>query len=136
MKKLLIITIFATLSCYVFSQEVVIRDTLRGNFFPNNSVTHLTVSGEIDARTFLFIFRNMPNLTYLDLSQAKIVSYKGRFYPIFDRSSNSYDYASNKIPEYALYNCSNLKKVILPESLTAIASSAFRATGIDSVVIP
>ena len=129
MRKLLIIIFFTTFTCSVFSQEVI-RDTLCGNNV-RYDVTHLTVTGEIDAITFLYRFRNLPNLTYLDLSQARIVSCKITVY-----GYNTEQYQDNEIPNNAFFRMRTLKKVILPESVVRLGVNAFSETQIDSIVIP
>jgi hypothetical protein len=137
MKKTLIITIFATLSCSVFSQKVEVRDTLHGNSI-NFNATHLTVTGEIDAKTF-FLIRDMSNLTHLDLSQAQIVAYKGsleHYRYSTDSNSSFLESKDNELPQDAFSYMENLKKVILPESLVSFGGMAFNDTNIDSIIIP
>jgi len=127
MKKLLIITFLITLSCSVFSQEVIC-DTLYGI---RSDVTHLTVAGKIDVRNFMFIKCFYPNLTHLDLSQAQIVSYED-YYKRYLSNSNK----DNEIPSFIFQYNKKLKRIILPESLISIGYMAFDNTNIDSIVIP
>ena len=136
MKKLFIITILIILSCSAFSQEVI-RDTLYGSntlLHNRRDVTHLTVLGKIDARTFKFMRDSLINLTYLDLSKAQIVAYEEieETNPYWVYPKGRYDtiyYNANEIPKNAFYHTHwghpHLKKVILPEALIAVGREAF-----------
>ena len=164
MKRLFVITFLIVLACSVFSQEVI-RDTLRSNnlYHKRFDVTHLTVLGKIDAGTFKFMRDRLLNLTYLDLSQVKIVSYEGKegtnsniitsynrqegttkiLYMYRAESSNSIvsadflKYKDNEIPNSAFQSHKNLKEVILPQSLVSIGYAAFAdCINLSSIKIP
>jgi hypothetical protein len=91
------------------------------------AVTHLTLTGSIDARDVRFMRDSMPFLTELDLSGATVVAYEGEAGTIPDTLA----YPAGEMPEYSFYNPStataktSLTSVKLPESLTAIGSAAF-----------
>ena len=146
MKKIFIITLLAILSCSAFSQEVISEILYGGKLLRkcHRDVTHLTVLGKIDARTFKFIRDSLPDLTYLNLSKTRIVSYKVKekrtnWGEVF---INTIHYKANELPDVAFYSppwdVGNryLKKVILPKSLVAIGIAAFAEVLIDSIVIP
>jgi hypothetical protein len=91
------------------------------------TISHLTLTGNIDARDVRFMRDSMPFLTELDLSGATVVAYEGEV------GTNPYilSYPANEMPEYSFYNPSSataktsLASMKLPESLTAIGSAAF-----------
>jgi uncharacterized repeat protein (TIGR02543 family) len=91
------------------------------------TVSHLTLTGVIDARDVKFMRDNMPVLTELDLSGAVVTAYSGEDGTIFE----SYSYPANEMPPYSFYNSSNgtakasLAAVKLPAGLTSIGSAAF-----------
>lgn len=77
-------------------------------------INRLTVtSGQLNSDDFYQI-RQMPNLTYLDLSGVDIA----------------------EIPSQALRYCRNLKTVILPKTLTTIANQAFAYSGVKYITLP
>jgi uncharacterized repeat protein (TIGR02543 family) len=92
------------------------------------SVTHLTLTGLIDARDVKFMRDAMPFLTELDLSGVIVVAYEGEG----GTSPQGYQsYPANEMPQYAFYNGSNgiakafLTSVKLPAGLTSIGERAF-----------
>ena len=137
-KKILVIILFTTLSCSAFSQEVI-RDTLflrdyrytsyRVKLSVRSDVTHLTVRGLILPTYFKYICEELPNLTYLDLSQSKAVDW-------IIHNKNDYEIIENQIPKEVFRFKQKLEKVILPDSLISVGDYAFAYTGIDSITIP
>jgi len=105
-----------------------------------NSLTSLELSGTIDARDFKTMRDEMPVLSKIDLSDVTIISYTGSGGTNFN--GNSIYYPANTIPDYAFTNASwqgknTLTNVILPESLTAVGSYAFRwCTGLQNLIFP
>jgi hypothetical protein len=103
-------------------------------------VTHLTVKCNIDARDVKFMRDSMPELAYLDLSEATIAAYSG-----LGGTSSTINpvpnYSANAMPTNSFRTSPGnikLKSMKLPESITVINSYAFyNCTGItDTVVIP
>ncbi|MDR3366581.1 MAG: leucine-rich repeat protein [Prevotellaceae bacterium] len=124
-------------------------------------VTHLTLTGSIDARDVKFMRDSMPYLKELDLSDATIAAYSGtegtyssnRSYPANEMPDYSFDWSitgsiitltSVKLPGsitaiggWAFNGCSGLASVTIPASVTSIGSSAFdNCSGLTSVAIP
>jgi uncharacterized repeat protein (TIGR02543 family) len=104
-------------------------------------VTHLTLTGAIDARDVKFMRDNMPNLAELDLSGVAIAKYigEGGTHP----SSDSVSYPANEVPEYSFYNGdtrienTSLVSVILPNGITSIGNFAFYScSALTSLNIP
>jgi hypothetical protein len=108
------------------------------------NITHLTLTGNIDARDVKFMRDDMHFLTELDLTNATVVAYSGQ-----DGTIHDYDsiYPANEMPNYAfLYDDENFQSqakttlisVKLPAGLTSIGSYAFydcrNLTG--SLIIP
>jgi uncharacterized repeat protein (TIGR02543 family) len=131
---------------------------------PNiSTVTHLTLTGNIDARDVQFMRDNMPTLTELDLEGASVVAYTGMegtypygltSYPanempmcsFFDLSSYTAKtgLTSVKLPvgltsvgEYAFSGCNGLTELTLPSGLTNIGSYAFQnCSSLTSLTLP
>ncbi|MFA6582023.1 MAG: leucine-rich repeat domain-containing protein, partial [Paludibacter sp.] len=93
-----------------------------------NSITNLTVRGNIDARDVAFMRENIKYLSVLDLSAVKIKSYTG--------SDGTYGgtsifYPANEMPLCSFYNSTtftyktSLTSVALPNTATSIGGSAF-----------
>lgn len=79
-----------------------------------NTVTNLTLTGQIDQRDFVTMRDKMAALTNVDLKGVNILAYS--------------NYAANEIPIdafYTLYAESRFKSIILPETLTSIGELAF-----------
>ena len=122
-----------------------------------HDVTHLIVRGAITPKTIWFMRDSLPNLTYLDLSQAIFIPdvhharviKKGSCYILsypwwFDKENPlNNDTLCALCDAFFTYfglrnsrNHRNLRKVILPEVLPVIGQNAFRGTPIDSIVMP
>jgi uncharacterized repeat protein (TIGR02543 family) len=92
-------------------------------------ITHLTLTGAIDARDARFMRDSMPYLTALDLSDADVAAYEGKE----GTASSTYSivYPANEMPQCSFYKGSGsgsnitLLSVVLPKSLAAIGSFAF-----------
>lgn len=120
----------------------------------DTQITQLTVTGTMDARDFLFITEQLPELAVVDLSQVTIVAYNG--------SKALYGtitaYAAGEVPRTAFFGkkltsvtlptgiqsigfaafagCDQLKSVTLPSSLVYLSDYAFSGTGLTSVTLP
>ncbi|GHT68585.1 hypothetical protein FACS189452_08520 [Bacteroidia bacterium] len=104
------------------------------------ATTHLTITGEIDARDVKFIRDNLPVIMALDLSGASIVGLENSSdgtYPWGTRS-----YPANELPLYSFCGYSggytpktSLTSVKLPSNLTGIGESAFNScTGLTGTL--
>ena len=104
-----------------------------------NSVTHLTLTGKLNAEDFRHLRDEFNNLKVLDISNAEIKMYSGKAgtYP----DGKFYMYMPNFIPAYAFSNVVNgvtkgkatLEKVILSEKTKNIEDAAFK--GCDKLKI-
>ncbi len=96
-----------------------------------NSITHLTLTGNINAEDFKRLRDDFHSLEVLDISNADIKMYsgKGGTYP-----EKFYIYMANFIPAYAFCKVENgvatgkksLKQVILSEKIKNIEDAAFK----------
>lgn len=86
---------------------------------PAAYVTRLTVHGSINSYDIFAMRTKMPNLHYLDLTDAQIVA-------------NPYEYYTNchtenhRLGRLAFYEMKNLREVTLPNSITEVGASAFQ----------
>lgn len=99
-----------------------------------NSITHLTLTGKINAEDFRHLRDEFASLKVLDISNAEIKMYSGKAgtYP----NSKFYIYMANFIPAYAFCNQpdkngaakgkSTLEKVVLSEKTRNIEDAAFK----------
>jgi hypothetical protein len=95
------------------------------------SITHLTITGKINAIDFKLMRDSMTKLEVLDISNASVSVYMGKegTYPL-----KRYTYLPYFIPAYAFCNAedgtlrgkSSLKRVILPPSILNIDKFAFK----------
>lgn len=87
------------------------------------TVTHLAVSGKLNAIDFRVLRDEFKSLQLLDLANAEIRMYVGKkgTYP----EGKQYVYPLNCVPAYAFYGNKNLKQVTLPTKLLNIEDAAF-----------
>lgn len=108
-----------------FTREITVfipePGTLRDSVPDPNSVTKLSVKGDIDARDIKFMRDNLPATTYFDLSGSRIVAYTGAEGTL----EGNYTYAAGALPNSAFVNRSNVRTIILNNGLTAIENNAF-----------
>jgi uncharacterized repeat protein (TIGR02543 family) len=97
------------------------------------AITHLTLTGSIDARDVKFMRDSMPLLTALDLSGATIAAYTGAG----GTYSYSYAYPANELPAYSFSGKAALTSAKLPGSITSVGSDALSGcSGLHSVTLP
>jgi hypothetical protein len=103
------------------------------------TISHLTLTGNIDARDVAFMRDSMPLLAELDLSGATIVGYEGEDGTV----QGSRTYPANEMPENSFYNYNTgtgkttLISLTLPDGLTTIGSYAFRGcSSLASLTLP
>lgn len=105
-----------------------------------SAITHLVISGTLDARDFVTLRDSVPNLTTLDIGSATIAAYTGT-----DGTTGApnYTYKANVMPTSAFYNPNTfaskegLTSIKLPTSMTAIGDDAFYfCSGLTIINIP
>ena len=103
------------------------------------TITHLILTGTLDATDFKVLRDNIRSLKVVDLSRASIVAYSG------DKGTEpkSAKYKANAIPQYAFFNSTSgagkrsLIEIILPSQLEGIGEKAFYdCNNFDKVNIP
>jgi uncharacterized repeat protein (TIGR02543 family) len=106
------------------------------------NVTHLTLTGNIDARDIAFMRDGIPYLAELDLGGTTIVAYSGTGGP---HNWYSYDYPANEMPKTSFHYTNRydtvgkitLTSVVLPAGVTSIGYDAFAGcNGLNSIVLP
>lgn len=122
-----------------------------------NTVTELTLTGELNGTDFIFI-RNMGALVTLDMGDARIVAGGDAYYGDYKTENDRITYAlfcKWWIPDFTMpvekivlprgityisystfAGLGSLKEVVIPEGVTEIAADAFNATGLTSVTLP
>ncbi len=88
------------------------------------TITHLAVSGKLNAIDFRALRDEFKNLRQLDLTNAEVRMYVGKkgTYP----GGKQYVYPLNCIPAYAFCGHKQLEQVILPTKLLNIEDAAFK----------
>ncbi len=92
------------------------------------TITTLTVTGNIDARDFVFMRDNITHLATLDISTARIKAYTG---VDGTYAGTSITYPADVLPLCAFYNAitytykGTLSTIKLPTTITSIGGSAF-----------
>jgi hypothetical protein len=138
---LVVCWLFVSLSAHLDAQTTVnlsSAGTLKDVAGIEN-VTHLMLTGEIDARDVAFMNNSIPYLAELDLSGTTIVGYKGEE----GTDPDEYNYPANEMPRYSFYNDdtntskTSLTSVVLPTGVTSIGHSAFSGcSNLTSINIP
>ena len=89
-----------------------LENELAGYDYAN--IESLKITGGLNDVDFLFIYRMMPNLKDLDISEVNITA----------------------LPTQAFYNSKNVKNLILPNTLATIGEEMFYQSKLKTVVIP
>jgi len=102
-----------------------------------STITHLKLTGTIDARDFKTMRDSMPTLKDIDLYNVNIEAYNGTE----GTNPNQSNYPENTIPEWAfsIQNHDNLllSSIVLPLSIVEIDDYAFmNCKMLDSIVVP
>ena len=140
MKKIVLLIssiCFATiLNAQITSKTVnVIKPGTLGSFLSNNernTITNLTVTGNIDARDFTTMRDSMPYLNVIDLSSTIIAEY---YDDLGLGTSEMKFYNANLLPKYCLSG-KTLSTLLLPTSIDSISNQAFPSLNLKSIVIP
>lgn len=90
----------------------------------DNTVTTLTVTGQMDARDFRFIASSLNNLTTLDLSEVEIVAFEDLANSTL---GNEHSFAAGVLPTLSLAGKQQLTTLVLPTSLQGIGAAAIAA---------
>ena len=99
-----------------------------------NSVTNLTITGNIDARDFKTMRDLMPVLAEIDLSGVNILAYSGTE---GTSTIGNESYTANSIPESAFENCSKLTSINLSNGVKILESFSFRfCVSLIDMVLP
>lgn len=96
------------------------------------SETAVTISGQMNAADFAYIFDNLNALQELILTNVEIVAYSGTPLPYTGLKASP----AGKLPDYALTGLYNLKSLSLPTSLKEIGNGALSGSGITELTIP
>lgn len=99
-----------------------------------NTITDLTVTGNINAQDFKTMKQSMSALLTIDISNTTIMAYTGTG---GTAGSTSKTYPANEVPESALSYNSKITSAILPTTTTSIGNYAFYfSTALTQVTIP
>jgi hypothetical protein len=108
---------------------------------PNiSTVTHLTLTGFIDARDTKFMRDNMPNLTEVDLSDVTVIAYMGTEGSA-SRGGEWRSHSANEMPAYSFGDGYSGKSILtsvkLPTGITAIGQFSFcDCSGLTNISFP
>ena len=104
-----------------------------------NTITNLTLTGTINAKDFKLMRDEMPLLSVIDLSGARVSPYTGTG----GTQNFSTTYPANTIPDYCFSDISSgkgkssLTSIVLPSNVEAIGSYSFmNCEGLISVIFP
>ncbi len=96
------------------------------------NITHLEVSGHIDARDFRFIADSLRQLVELDLGATVVDAYSGD--PLF---GNSGTYNADEVPCLSLAGLTSLQRLVLPRRATALGDGSLAGcTQLSTVDMP
>lgn len=133
MRRLILILSLALMQLSLYGLEVRCLPGQLGRLLAGNSVTNLTVTGQMDARDLRTLADQARSVRTLDLSQVSIVAYSSDK-PLF---ANLHDYRANSIPSLALANLSQLTTLRLPVTVTMIGEGAMAAcTCLTTLTLP
>jgi len=122
-----------TIECTPGSLDTLLIDTELA------TVTHLTITGTIDASDFKTMRDRMPFLSVLDIGAANITGYKEAVFDIVYPANEipaSYPFRPSEV-DHSFSEKTSLTSIILPATVNAIGSEAFRnCTGLVSVEFP
>lgn len=100
----------------------------------DHSITSLTVTGQMDARDFAFISKNLNDLETVDLGGATIVAYSNPDEPVFGQLTT---YPANQLPTTSFFGKIKLTKLVLPSGVKSLAfASVAGCTSLTSIGLP
>ncbi len=147
MKKSFLILAFIGLSLGLMQAQEVTKtvSVVPGGLYKTltlperQTITHLTLTGSLDARDFKTMRDAMQSLQFVDLSRVTIVAFSGTG----GTENSSAKYAANTIPQNAFFNDNNgsgkrtIVEVIFPARIEGIGEKAFYACyNYERVTIP
>jgi len=128
-----------------------VLEAIGGNENQTN-IIDLTVKGTINGYDFVMFKDKMPNLRFLDLTDAEIVYNPYCYYEQHHSQNDTLGayafYQENKllsitlpkdikyIGENAFAECRKLTHFTLPNTITAIGGGAFQSTGLTEIILP
>ena len=134
MKKIISFGIFIFLNTIAFGQIKTLNVSTQGalknllTVSESKTITTLTITGNIDARDFMFMRDKMTALSILDLTLVTIKAYTGTDGTIAGVNTS---YSANEIPPFAFYDPSmltyktTLASIKFPAYVTKIGEKAF-----------
>ena len=132
-----VLLVFASVTFAQLSKSVTL--TIAGNLSTAltseelNTITDLTVTGNIDACDFKTMRDLMPVLANIDLSGVSIAAYNGTEGTVI----GNINFPANSVPESALNSKTSLKSVVLANSITSISHESFLSCSyLESVFLP
>ena len=151
MKRHLLLITFLCLNLFLHAQVIKTINITAGGLSSGiderakYNITHLTVTGTIDARDFRIMRDSLPNLIVVDLSGSRIVAYSTKGYDgtniskiidlntgtetdsIVSNCGGGYKYANDEVPIFAFRANKELKSIVLPFYVLGISDEAFMA---------
>ena len=99
-----------------------------------NTITNLTLSGNIDYRDCYTMRDKMPELKFIDMENTHV---KGRSGNTYGQYGNYYPYDDNIFPPEAFCNKTSLGTIILPKNITSNGLLAFAGCiNLSNVTLP
>lgn len=100
------------------------------------TLTHLSLSGKINAKDIWYITRNFQSLISLDLKKASIVESENESVPNYFGHPSPSHQPENYLPDTSFWGMNRLSQVILPESLEHIGYMVMYKCSIPSLEVP
>lgn len=149
--------LFEAIACVALQMQAVVVENVAGELssrLTDTNVTELTITGSLDARDFKYMADKCNDLSAVDLSSAKILTYEGAE-PVFGQQIT---YQANEIPQTSFFGkpltsvvlpqnvrivgyaafagCEGITQIEFPASLDSISGYAFSATGFSTLALP
>ncbi len=136
MKRTLTVLVLSILiSPFIYAQVSKTMNNVPGGLYKalpyaeRSTITHLKLTGSMDARDFRTMRDAMKALEEIDLENIRIVAYSGSGGTVGTKKSKG-KYEKNTIPAYAFYdeqdfNGENIVNIIFPKKLEGIGEYAF-----------
>ena len=126
-------TLCAVLLAVTFKLHATQLESVAGTLhelITDTQISQLTLTGTINAADIEWLTDNLPQLSRLDITDARITAYSGpRLHSGHTTSP------ADHLPDYSLMG-SNIIDIILPRTLTGIGSAALAATPITHISLP
>ena len=161
MKHIILLITYLCITFVLQAQAIKTVNITAGGllFFVNREgkydITHLAVTGAIDARDFKTMRDSLPHLSIIDLSGSRIVAYSTKGYDGTNISSTTdwntgemrdsivfncgdgYSFSNDDVPIFAFRANITLTSIVLPFTATAISDEAFMACrDLATITIP